>query len=267
MLQIHEFTEAHLATITPRSQKHGDDEVPAVSLGLALTVPNTLLDAISETIRDALFRRIDGQSELPGVEPSTPILRCLQIERVTLDTKYEGWTLEVDDGVDDTTPKVFGGCKVDKLSVEPMTGGSCVLRMRVGTSDIDAERSGMLAMHVAQSIWIKLRAPEKQTEQPATPDAEDDAGQQDAGGLFATSAESRDADEDRPLTEAEVFPGAQERKAVVPITTKRRRKGLGTDADQAQRQAEVLAKDPTQVVPVAAWPFPMPDSKPTPAGL
>lgn len=55
MLQIHEFTEAHLATLTPRSQKHGDDEVPAVSLGLELTVGNTLLDAIDPNIREALF--------------------------------------------------------------------------------------------------------------------------------------------------------------------------------------------------------------------
>lgn len=257
MLQIHEFTEAHLATLTPRSQKHGDDEVPAVSLGLELTVGNTLLDAIDPNIREALFKRIDGQPDLPGVESSTPVLRCNTIDRVTLPTKYEGWTLEVDDGIDDTTPKAFGSCKVDKFSVEPKQGGSCLLRIRIGTSDLDAERSGMLGMHVGQSIWIKLRAPEKQVEQPAGNDqSEGQDEQEDAGDLFAASAEGEEAGEDRPLTEAEVFPGAQENKAVVPITTKRKRKGLGSDAEQAQRQAEELAKDPTQVVPEAVWPFP-----------
>lgn len=257
MLQIHEFTEAHLATLTPRSQKHGDDEVPAVSLGLELTVGNTLLDAIDPNIREALFKRIDGQPDLPGVESSTPVLRCNTIDRVTLPTKYEGWTLEVDDGIDDTTPKAFGSCKVDKFSVEPKQGGSCLLRIRIGTSDLDAERSGMLGMHVGQSIWIKLRAPEKQVEEPVQPDAEDD-DRPTAGDLFVNGAAGEDdgTGEDRPLTEAEVFPGAQENKAVVPITTKRKRKGLGSDAEQAQRQAEELAKDPTQVVPEAVWPFP-----------
>lgn len=257
MLQIHEFTEAHLATLTPRSQKHGDDEVPAVSLGLELTVGNTLLDAIDPNIREALFKRIDGQPDLPGVESSTPVLRCNTIDRVTLPTKYEGWTLEVDDGIDDTTPKAFGSCKVDKFSVEPKQGGSCLLRIRIGTSDLDAERSGMLGMHVGQSIWIKLRAPEKQVEQPVQPDAEDD-DEPTAGDLFVNGAAGEDdgTGEDRPLTEAEVFPGAQENKAVVPITTKRKRKGLGSDAEQAQRQAEELAKDPTQVVSEAVWPFP-----------
>lgn len=253
MLQIHEFTEAHLATLTPRSQKHGDDEVPAVSLGLELTVGNTLLDAIDPNIREALYKRVDGQPDLPGVESSTPVLRCNSIDRVTLPTKYEGWTLEVDDGIDETTPKAFGSCKVDKFSVEPKQGGSCLLRIRIGTSDLDAERSGMLGMHVGQSIWIKLRAPEKQIEQPTgdEQDGQGDAtdGEADAGDLFAAGA-SGDVDpveagaDQRAVTEADIFPGAQ--PAVVSITTKRRRgKGLGSDADQAERQAEELAKDPT----------------------
>lgn len=34
MFEIHEFTEARLATVTARSEKHGDDDVPAVSLGI-----------------------------------------------------------------------------------------------------------------------------------------------------------------------------------------------------------------------------------------
>lgn len=258
MLQIHEFTEAHLATLTPRSQKHGDDEVPAVSLGLELTVGNTLLDAIDPAIREALFKRVDGQPDLPGVESSTPVLRCNSIDRVTLPTKYEGWTLEVDDGIDDATPKAFGSCKIDKFSVEPKQGGSCLLRIRIGTSDLDAERSGMLGMHVGQSIWIKLRAPEKAQDQPAGSDEDEDDDQPDATDLFVNSAGDEHANDDagadqRAPTEADIFPGAQDNKAVVPITTKRRRKGIGTDAEQAERQAQVLAQDSTQV---ADWPFP-----------
>lgn len=253
MLQIHDFTEARMASLTTRIQKHGDDDVPAVSLGLELTVPNTMLDAIDPNIRESLFKRVDGQPDLPGVESTTPALRCNSIDRAVLGTKYEGWTLEVDDGIDETTPKVFGGCKVDKFAVQPMNGGTCLLSMRIGTSDLDAERSGMLAMHVGQSIWIKLRAPEKAQDKP-TDESKAEAKKPDASDLFVNGAAGDD--EDRPLTEAEVFPGAQDNQAVVPITTKRRRKGLGTDADQAERQAQVLAQDPTQVVSQQDWPFP-----------
>lgn len=264
MLEIHDFTEARMASLTTRIQKHGDEDVPAVSLGLQLTVANTLLDVIDPNIRESLFKRVDGQPDLPGMESTTPALRCQSIDRAVLTTKYEGWTLEVDDGIDETTPKTFGGCKVDKFVVEPLNGGSCALSFRVGTSDLDAERSGMLAMHVGQSIWIKLRAPEKAADAPA-PEPKVKPDEADAGSLFAASAASGDAaGGERPLTEAEVFPGAQ--APTVPVTTKRRRKlgeGLGTDADQAARQAEVLAADPTMAAgaPLApggeGWPFPM----------
>lgn len=250
MFQIHEFAEATLATLTPRSQKHGDDDVPAVSLGLELLVPNTLLDSIDPCIREALFKRTDGQPELPGVEPSTPALRCHSFERVVLTTKHEGWTLEVDDGIDDTKPKTFGGCKVDKLTVDPMIGGSCRLRVRIGTADIDAERSGMLAMHVGQSIWIKLRAPEKAedapAEQGATSDQDEGEARPDATDLFVNAA----ADE-KPGTEVvpeSVWPFPNDGPPDKPVTvTKVSRKKLvgrlGSDADQAERQRKALAED------------------------
>lgn len=260
MLQIHDFTEARMASLTTRIQKHGDEDVPAVSLGLQLTVANTLLDVIDPNIREALFKRVDGQPDLPGVESTTPALRCQSIDRAVLSTKYEGWTLEVDDGIDETTPKTFGGCKVDKFIVEPMNGGTCLLSMRVGTSDLDAEKSGMLGMRLGQAIWIKLRAPERVADAPADV-PQPKADEPDAGSLFAASAEGSGEDEDRPLTAAEVFPGAK--APVVPITTKKRPGKLGTDADQAARQAAELAKDPTMAAgaPLApggdGWPFPM----------
>lgn len=183
MLQILEMTEATLATLTPRSEKHGDDEVPAVSLGLAMTVSNELLDSIDKDLAPRMFKHPDSKP-IPGVRDALTVLACNSIERVTLPTKYEGWTLQVDDGIDDTKPLTFGGCKVDKLSVEPMQGGSIVLRMRVGTSDLDAERSGMLGMHVGRSIWITLTSP-KPGEEPAK-DAKPAKGKdKDAGDLFA----------------------------------------------------------------------------------
>jgi hypothetical protein len=184
MFQILEFVEARLATLTSRSEKHGEDDVPAASMGIEIEAANTLLDTIDPKIRQALYMAVDGQEQLPGVEPSTPVLRCNSFDRHTLPTKYEGWTLSVDDGIDDTTPKVFGKCKLDKFSVEAKQGGSIVLRLRVGTSDLDAERSGMLGMHVGQSIWVKFKAPEKQ---PDAIDASSSATDlpPDAGSLFA----------------------------------------------------------------------------------
>ena len=249
MFEINTLTEATLATLTPRIQKHGDEDVPAVSLGLELTVANTALDCIDPCIRDALFKRVDGQPELPGMEPSTPALRCNSFERVTLTTKHEGWTLEVDDKLDESKPQVFGGCKVDKFNVEPLNGGSCRLRFRVGTTDIDATSSGMLAMHVGQSIWIKLRAPEKADEAPKP-----EPKKSDANDLFVQGAGDKqpDAQPSGQQQEGGVWPFPNDPPAsnvqVTKVSRKKLTGNLGTDADQARRQAEALAADPSQKI-------------------
>ncbi len=185
MFQITEFTEAHLASVTNRVEKHGEDDKPAVSLGIAIEAANTLLDCIDPKLRHALYMAVEGQDELPGVEPATPVLRCNSFETHKLTTAHEGWTLQVDDGIDDTTPMTFGGCKVDKFVVEAKQGGSIVLRLRVGTSDVDADKLGKLAMHNGQSIWITLKAPEKKPEAIDGTQAAFEADHPHAGALFA----------------------------------------------------------------------------------
>jgi hypothetical protein len=164
MFQILEFTEAHVASVTNRTETHGDEKVPAVSIGLELTAANTILDQIDPKLREALYKAVDDQEQLPGVEPATPVLRCNCIDRAVLPTSHEGWTLQVDDGIDESVPMTFGSVKVDKFSVEPKQGGSIVLRLRCGTSDISAETLGKLAMHNGQSIWVTLTAPKPKTD-------------------------------------------------------------------------------------------------------
>ena len=69
---------------------------------LEIEVPNTLFDVIDPQIRHALYTVKTGppRPEAPGVEQSTPILRCNSFEKHALTTAHEGWTLAVDYGVD-----------------------------------------------------------------------------------------------------------------------------------------------------------------------
>lgn len=205
MFKIESFIECRVVSLTNRIERHGDDEKPAVSLGLEIEAANTILDQIDPKIREALFKpKPDAEPELPGVEQSTPVLRCNSIDRVTLPTKHEGWTLAVDDNIDAEEPMRFGGVKIDKLSVEPKQGGSIVLRMRLGTSDVDAKRLGWLGMHNGESIWITLTPPEKKPEAiDGTTGHPGAQPQPDAGGLFAAAhggdddeAEEAEDDED-----------------------------------------------------------------------
>jgi hypothetical protein len=189
MFQITDMTEAHVCSVTNRVEKHGEDDKPAVSIALEITAANTLLDAIDPMLRHALYTAVEGQEQLPGVEPATPVLRCNSFEKHMLTTSHDGWALAVDDGIDGTAPMVFGGCKVDKFTVDPKQGGSIVLRFRVGTSDVDADKLGKLAMHNGQSIWITLTAPEKPADAIDGTQAAFDADHPDATDLFAAGGE------------------------------------------------------------------------------
>jgi len=212
MFQLHDFTEAHVASVTNRTEAHGDDRVPALSIGLEIEAANTLLDQIDPNIRHALYKAVDGQEQLPGVEPSTPVLRCHSIDHAVLTTVHEGWTLTIDDSIDDSAPMKFGGVKVDKFKVDAKQGGSIVLKLRCGTSDIDAERAGALAMHNGQSIWITLTAPEAPVDaidgtteafKRDHPDGGSQADLLDAGDAFADAHGGPDEDPEDPDSEGD----------------------------------------------------------------
>lgn len=154
-------TDAKLTSVTPRTEKHGDDDVFAISLGLSITGPNTMLDALSPSLRNALYMAVPGQDQLPGVEPATPLLRCKVLQEVKLGpSAFEGWTLAVDHGIDESKPITLGGCKVDRFVVLPSEGGTVELRFRIGSSDIDATEAGLLCSHLGQVVSFTLKAPE-----------------------------------------------------------------------------------------------------------
>lgn len=283
MFQILEFTEATLATLTPRVEKHGDDEKPAVYLGLAITMSGAVLDQIDKELRGRLFKHSDTKP-LPGVTEAMTVLACNSIDRVLLPTKHEGWTLAVDDGIDQSDPMLFGSCKVDKFNVEPHQGGSVTLRFRVGTSDLDAARSGMLAMHVGRSIWITATPP-KPGQEPKPkgkkPDATDlfagrgpdddqhddsDGGNPDAGTATAkTAAKYRD---DRTGSTWSGR-GLQPKWLKVALASGKRLSDFEVKAPAAklskepawpfptgERPAPVKQETRRAILPTDAWPFP-----------
>lgn len=151
--------EATLRSVTPRTEKQGDDDVFAVSLGFKITTANTILDRLNSTLRTALYMPVPDQEQLPGVEPSTPLLRTRAIETLTLGASFEGWTLTIPHGIDENSPIKLGSARVDKFKVEPKEGGSVNLFFRVGSSDIDATEAGLLCAKLGQSVEIALTAP------------------------------------------------------------------------------------------------------------
>lgn len=222
MFEISTTTEAALTAVTNRTEKRGDEDVPAVSLQVSIEAANTLLDCIDPAIRQALYKAVEGQDQLPGVEPSTPILRCNSFGTIEIDRAHEGWKLEIDAGIDEDEPMVFGGCKVDKFRVEAKQGGSVVLRMRIGTSDVDADRLGALAMHNGQSIFVRLIAPKPKAEAIDGTQAAFEADHPDAGDMFADAHggpedEAPDGEGSDPDAAPAAKPARRGRKAAASV--------------------------------------------------
>lgn len=253
--QITTPTPATLRTVTPRTELHGDEKVSAISLGLSIKAANTLLDALDGgKLRNALYMAVPGQDQLPGVEPSTPLLRARGIEEVKCAGTLEGWTVRFEHGIDDDSAIVLGASKVDKFRVIPTEGGSVELLFRVGTSDIDEGEAGALFGMLGQEVMITITAPVVATGAPVIdgsteafkadhPEADlfaDGASDQHAGdfGTADDAAPGTGSSDDAPFGEpqrGEAWPfpqgdGADDGAA-----------GAGADGDAAEFEAGAKA--------------------------
>jgi hypothetical protein len=174
MFELTRPTTVLLGSVTNRGELHGEDKVPAVSLGLTIVTSAAILDSLCPEVR-ALLRA-------PGVDA------------VSLKTICQGWTVLVDHGIDVDEPIKLCGCKIDKFKVSPKDDDAVELRLRVASSDLTPLRLGLLGMKVQQEIVVKMTAPKgatqtsdddtikamkKQHEQEAAGQERLDAGEQD----------------------------------------------------------------------------------------
>lgn len=124
MFALTTYTSAVLASITTRTECHGEDKVPAVTLGFKITGPNTILDNFGSPydFRHALYTAPEGQEQLEGID-STPLLRTVGMGQVRIDVpKHEGWRLLIDHGLDESAPIDMGNCSVSKFKLEAIDG-------------------------------------------------------------------------------------------------------------------------------------------------
>jgi len=132
-------TTALLASVGNRSENHGEDKVPAVSLGLTIQANATVLDMLCPEVR--------------------PVLGVAGVESIALKTICEGWTIHMEHGIDDDAAIVLGGCRLDKFRVSPGNDGLVELRMRVGSHDLTPMTLGLIGMKVQQDVVVRITAP------------------------------------------------------------------------------------------------------------
>lgn len=189
-------TECVLTTFVGRTQKSGPDDVPAVTFRLKMaSVSNMLLDLFSKTIRHTVYRAVEGQEQLPGMEDTTPILQSKDLTDWAPDTCLEGWTVIVARGIGDDSALQMGSVKIDDFRFTFHDGGHMDADFRLSTADVDEAGAGMLWGRQKRKVFVMITAPEAPTAKPAIDGSAEafkrdhpefkDGADPDAGDLFA----------------------------------------------------------------------------------
>lgn len=153
-------------SVSFRTEKHGPEEVPAVDLKLDFTRPATDLAMFGPQLRDALFWRDPSAAEtslLDDIDPSLeePNLRCPMLKGpFAIDVSYIGCAVTIEWGLGGPSDIVLDPCKVNRVRIEPLEGGSVVITLRVQYSGIDDKTAGRLAMLIDQETVVSIAAPE-----------------------------------------------------------------------------------------------------------
>ena len=142
MFELKTATTVRLTNLTCRVEAAGNKkDVPAITLRLKMeSVENEVLDLLSKTARQTLYAAVEGQETLPGVAPTTPILRSKDIKHWSPEELVlNGWKVMIEHGIDDASAIAMGKCKIDGFTADLYDGGHIDLEFRVSTSDIDSE--------------------------------------------------------------------------------------------------------------------------------
>lgn len=85
-----EAAKAHLVHINPRTEKHGEQDVPAADLKFQMTESNGILAMFHPTLRSHLYEKEDANEQLEGVEALTRLRFGSLITRIRIGYALKG---------------------------------------------------------------------------------------------------------------------------------------------------------------------------------
>lgn len=180
MLEFTQPTGVFLDHVQSRIELHGDEKVLAIDLSMHYTGSNQVLDQVAPGLRAALFtahaRQTSGtvgQEEMDLPVDDMPHLRApALVAPLRLDCEIDGATVVVSNGIKAKTSIQLNLCKVHKVRVTAIEGGSTEVKFSVSSSSgIDAQIVGTLSMKQQQEIELTLVGPK--VEGNATGQADD----------------------------------------------------------------------------------------------
>lgn len=155
---------AFLKSVKNRTEKHGEEHVPALTFKLQFSTSNDILDMFQPGLKAMLYGPALGdevQAELTGVDPvsTLPRLRCALLGPIPFVKEYAGYVLTIDRGLGGASNLVVPECTVDHTEFTPKEGGSVDWEVRVRASGLDAEDLGAACSLDRHKASVTLVAP------------------------------------------------------------------------------------------------------------
>lgn len=178
--QITEPRTVTIRSVTSRVERHGEEKVPGVSVGIVMAAPARLLDMIDPELR-GMFWAVPATADLPGVEPAQPMdVRCkLLAGPHSVEKQYEGYTLTICH-IDGSEVCTLDACKVNDVHFLPQSDGMCRLAFKVHAAEDDPETRGHIDTLLQREVDITLTAPALKEEPKSATDlfvGSDNSGQ------------------------------------------------------------------------------------------
>jgi hypothetical protein len=160
-----EKVQAKIRKVTPVTEKHGNEDVPAMSLSLMMALPAFVIDGLDKGLRRTMFRKPvkdeAPQHELEGVVSNDGMTKVLfpHLAPHSWTEVFTGYTMLIGSGLTTTDSEMeIEDVKVSKIRIEPKDGGSIVLHLSAHF-EVDEKLAGALAVNEGKTIELSLIPP------------------------------------------------------------------------------------------------------------
>lgn len=163
------MTALKVLSVNPRKERHGEDLVQAVDLGLRWETSNESLSHFDGWLLDSLYRNAAaeaGQETLQDMAAGLPNLRSPLLKMpLKWDWEGAGYTLRIDHGLGGKSDLVLLGCTIKKVAFDCREGGTTFIDFQVqANTDINEKVVGKLCGLEGTEIQASLLAPDERME-------------------------------------------------------------------------------------------------------
>jgi hypothetical protein len=150
-----------ISAVTNGSENHGQELVPALSIGLSITGASTLLDEFDPGLRDLLFRRPAARpGDLPMADDNLSELRFPLLRNIQWNRDFAGYQIRFHIGASGAEDVLVSDVGIKEIHINPLEGGSVQISLKARCHPQDDFEHGKLSRLLKHEITIDLTPPD-----------------------------------------------------------------------------------------------------------